>query len=65
MTRIKEIESGDLRFLEDLVYNLKENYFGVINQSDFDKALNLLLSSVETFDEGTSIYKEHRKYFYY
>ncbi len=50
MTRIKEIESGDLRFLEDLVYNLKENYFGVTNQSDFDKALNLLLMATDEFN---------------
>lgn len=51
MVKIKEIESGDLRFLEDLVYNLKENYFGVTNQSDLDKALNLLLLSTDEFND--------------
>jgi CRISPR/Cas system Type II protein with McrA/HNH and RuvC-like nuclease domain len=50
MVKIKEVASGDLRFLEDLVYNLKENYFGVTNQSDFYKALNLLLLSTNEFD---------------
>jgi len=51
MVKIKEIESSDLSMLEDMVYNLKENYFGVTNQSNLDSAINLLLSSIDEFSD--------------
>ena len=51
MVKIKEIESSDLSMLVDMVYNLKENYFGVTNQSNLDSAINLLLSSIDEFSD--------------
>jgi hypothetical protein len=51
MVKIKEIDTVDLDFLESLVYNLRKNYFGVTNQSDFDKAINLLLMATDSYDQ--------------
>ena len=43
----KRISKADLKFLDDIVYNLNEELVLVTDQKKLDKAISLLLDAIE------------------